>query len=150
MARMHSRKRGKSGSAKPKDSDLSWVRYSPEEIEKLIIKFGEKGLQSADIGRMLRDTYGIPDVKRLVGKKISQILKESNNYTELPEDLFNLLKKAVKIKKHMESNKKDLHSKRGLKLTESKIRRLAKYYKAKGHIEQKWTYNIEKAKIIVE
>ncbi len=150
MARMHARVRGKSGSTKPKDSDLSWVRYKPEEIVKLVEKLGSKGMQSADIGRELRDIYGIPDVKRLTGKKISQILKESGNYSELPEDMFNLLKRAVRIKKHLEKNKKDLHSKRGLQLVESKIRRLAKYYKKKGYIDAKWRYDIEKAKILVE
>jgi small subunit ribosomal protein S15 len=78
------------------------------------------------------------------------ILKESENYSELPEDLFNLLKRAVKIKKHLEENKKDIHSDRGFKLIESKIKRLVKYYKNKKVLDKKWTYNIETAKILVE
>ena len=149
---MHTRKRGKSGSNKPLISDSKkWVSYKPEEIEKLVIKFGSKGAQSAVIGSELRDSYGIPDVKELTGKKISFILKESKNYGELPEDLFNLLKRAVKIKKHLEdNNKKDLHSTRGFRLIESKIKRLVKYYKAKKVLENNWTYNIETAKILIE
>lgn len=151
MARMHTRKRGKSGSLKPNtNSAPKWVKYKAKEIEKLVVKMGEKGIQSTDIGRELRDQYGIPDVKILTNKKISTILKENKVYSELPEDLFNLLKRAVHVKKHLEDNKKDLHSKRGFKLVESKIRRLVKYYKSKNVIENKWVYNIEKAKLIVE
>ena len=56
---MHSRKRGKSGSSKPLISDCKkWVTYKPGEIEKLVIKFGSKGMQIADIGLKLRDSYG--------------------------------------------------------------------------------------------
>ena len=151
MARMHTRKRGQSGSVKPLSKEApKWVRYKPAEVEKLVEKMGSKGMQSAQIGTNLRDVYGVPDVKIITGKKISHILKKSGSYSELPEDLFNLLKRAVKVKKHLESNKKDLHSTTGLKRVESKIRRLAKYYKAKKALDKSWIYDIEKAKILVE
>ena len=151
MARMHSRKRGKSGSTKPDKKEVpKWVRYKPAEIEKLIEKMGSKGLQSAEIGRVLRDVYGVPDSKIITGKKVSAVLKKTNTYGELPEDLFNLLKRAVRAKKHLEKNKKDIHSDHGYRLIESKIKRLVKYYKAKKVLDKTWTYNIETAKILVE
>ncbi len=151
MARMHARRKGKHGSTKPvRDSKPTWVKYKPKEVIKLVEKLGKKGIQSAEIGRVLRDTYGIPDVKIITKKKISTILKEAELYPDFPEDLMNLMKRAVNVSKHLENNKKDLHSRRGLKLIESKIMRLVKYYKNKGRIKKDWKYNIETAKLLVE
>ncbi|PIU61306.1 30S ribosomal protein S15 [archaeon CG07_land_8_20_14_0_80_38_8] len=151
MARMHSHSKGKSGSNKPlRTESPKWVGYKGNEVEKLVQKMGSKGMQSAQIGAVLRDEYGVPDVRLITGKKLSHIMKESNNYGEMPEDLFNLLKRAVKVKKHLESSRKDLHSNYGFKLIESKIKRLVKYYKNKKILPSDWTYNIESAKILVE
>jgi len=151
MARMHSRKRGKSGSTKPiiKDKPV-WVKYSKKEIEQIIVKLGKEGLTSAKIGLKLRDIYGIPDVKTITGKKITKILKENNLLPEIPFDLMDLMKKAVKIRKHLELNHKDLKNKRSLQLTEAKISRLSKYYKKTGKLSKDWKYNPEKAKLLVE
>jgi len=52
------------------------------------------------------------------------------------------LKRAIQTKKHLEKNKKDIHSKRGLQLIEAKIRRLAKYYKREGVLPKKWSYTL--------
>ncbi len=151
MARMHSRKRGRSGSTKPviKDKPL-WVKYSKKEVEQIIIKLAKEGLTSAKIGLKLRDVYGIPDAKIITGKKISKILEENNLMPEIPFDLLDLMRKSVKIRKHLESNNKDLKNKRSLQLTEAKILRLSKYYKKKGKLPKNWKYNPEKAKLLVE
>jgi small subunit ribosomal protein S15 len=151
MARMHSRRKGRHGSTKPvRDSKPSWVKYKPKEVVQLVEKLGKKGMQSAEIGRELRDSYGIPSVKTITGKKISSILKEAKVYPKFPEDLLNLMKSAVNVYKHLEKNKKDLHSKRGFQLMESKIKRLVKYYKNKGVIDRTWKYSIDVAKLLVE
>jgi small subunit ribosomal protein S13e len=52
---------------------------------------------------------------------------------ELPEDLHCLIKKAVSIRKHLEKNKKDTDSKFRLILVESRIHRLARYYRLKKY-----------------
>ena len=68
MAKMYSRKRGKAGSSKPVDKAVpSWVSYKPNEVEQLIVKLARKEKTSSEIGMILRDTYGIPDVKALLG-----------------------------------------------------------------------------------
>ncbi len=149
MARMYARKRGKSGSKKPLQKIAPWVIYKPQEIEEIIVKLAKQGYQSAQIGLILRDQYGIPSVKVTNKKSITQILKERKLYPEIPEDLFNLLKKAVNLRKHLEKNKKDYSSKRGLELTESKIRRLVKYYKKRKVLPEDWKYDPEKAKLLV-
>lgn len=48
---------------------------------------------------------------------------------EIPEDLYQLIKKAVSMRKHLDANKKDKDAKFHLILVESRIHRLARYYK---------------------
>ena len=49
----------------------------------------------------------------------------------------------------MTANPKDAHNKRGLQMIESKVRRLANYYKDQKVLDLKWRYDPEKAKLIV-
>ena len=146
MARIYSRKRGKSGSKKPaKKVKPSWLNYTPKEIEQLVIKLAKTGTSPSRIGIILRDSYGIPSVRSLTNKKILGILNENKLNPDIPEDLNSLIKRESKILKHTEINKKDEVSKRGLNITNSKIRRLIKYYKREGTLPDEWTY--ERGKI---
>ncbi|RME32065.1 30S ribosomal protein S15 [Candidatus Woesearchaeota archaeon] len=151
MARMHSRKKGKSGSSKPaKLSKPSWVSLKPREIEMLIVKLAKEGKTASQIGIYLRDEHGVPDVKVMTGKTITQILAAKKLAPEIPDDLMALLRKAVLVRKHLAENNNDKTAKRGLQLTESKIRRLAKYYIRVGRLESGWKYDPERIKILVE
>ncbi len=150
MARMYSRKRGKSGSSKPAQKQAKWVTHKPAEIEDIVSKLAKEGKNSAEIGLVLRDQYGIPSVKAVTSKSVYGIMKEKGNASDLPEDMLNLLRNAVKLRAHLERNKHDKYCKRGLELTESKIRRLAKYYKGTEALPKKWQYDPEKAKLLVK
>lgn len=150
MARMHSRKKGKSGSTRPARLEKpGWVELSSEEVENQVVKLAKKGIPPSLIGVILRDSHGIPLIKIVTGKSISQILKEHDIKTPLPEDLTNLVKKALNLRKHLESNHKDLHSKLGLQRTESKIYRLIKYYKGKKLLASDFKYDPDKIRTIV-
>lgn len=150
MARMHSRKKGKSGSKKPAQQvKLSWIRYKDKEIEQIILKLAKEEKTTSQIGIILRDSYGIPDVQVTLNKKISQVLKENKVLGNLPEDLVALIKKEISITKHLENNKKDIPALRGLELTESKIHRLSKYYKKIGRIPADWKFDRSKAKLLI-
>ncbi|KAB5532366.1 hypothetical protein DKX38_019036 [Salix brachista] len=59
---------------------------------------------------------------------------------EIPEDLYHLIKKAVAIRKHLERNRKDKDSKFRLILVESRIHRLARYYKKTKKLAPVWKY----------
>jgi len=149
MARMHSRKHGKSGSKKPtKKVKLTWVSYEKDEINQLIVKLVKEGKPNAEIGIILRDQYGIPDVREF-GLRVAKVA-DTERKKEIPEDLFNLIKKAVNMHKHMGTNKKDTKNKHSLELIESKVRRLGKYYVKKGKLPKDWKYTIEKAKLWVK
>lgn len=150
MARMHSGKKGKSGSNKPMRKTAAWVRYKPKEIELLIAKLGKEGKTASEIGLFLRDSYGIPNVKAAAGKRITPILKEKGLTKELPEDLLNLIKRSVQIRKHREENRKDMTALLGLQLTESKIRRLVKYYKRTKVLPAEWKFDAESVRMYVE
>ncbi|MBS3104954.1 30S ribosomal protein S15 [Candidatus Woesearchaeota archaeon] len=142
MARMHSRKKGKHGSKKPaKKTAPSWIRYKPKEVELLIAKLSKDGKTTSQIGMILRDVYGIPNALALCGKSISAVLKEKNLSAEVPEDMISLFKKVAALRKHIEANKHDQTSKRGLLLTQSKINRLTKYYKRTGRIPENWKFD---------
>ncbi len=151
MAKMHSRKKGKSGSRRPlRKAKSLWVRYKPKEIEMLVAKLAKEGKSASLIGLILRDSYGIPDVKALVESSITDILAEKKLLPKLPEDMIALMKKAVAIKKHLEKNLQDMHAFRGLQLTESKIKRLIKYYKSTKKLPIDFKYNPENLKMYTE
>lgn len=144
---MHARRKGKSGSTRPIwRKTPEWVPYSSEEIEKLVVEKAKEGLRSTQIGLILRDTHAIPSVKKITGKSITKLMKENDLGSQMPEDFLNLVRRAWNLRKHLESgNKKDKHSRRGLQLIESKIRRLVKYYRKKGVFEPDFKYEPDKA-----
>ncbi len=142
------KKKGKSHSTRPaREGPPPWLKYKPEEVEQLVVSLAKKGYGPSMIGIILRDQYGIPLVKQVTGKKITQILEEHGLAPEIPEDLANLIKRAMRVRRHLEEHPKDYHSKRGLELIESKIRRLVKYYKRVGKLPPDWEYKPEKISI---
>jgi small subunit ribosomal protein S15 len=151
MARLHSKKGGKSGSKRPGVKVVpEWVEYSAHEAEELIVKMGKEGRGPAAIGMALRDTYGIPSVQNLCGKSITHILADSGVRQEYPEDLLNLIKRAVNMREHLRTNRSDKHNRTKLIHVESKIGRLVKYYRESGRIPADWKYDPETAALLVK
>ena len=151
MARMHTRKRGTSSSTRPlRTQNPEWVPVDAAEIGKLVGKMAKEGLSSAVIGTRLRDQYGVPSVKLATGKSVLALMKESGIKMEFPEDVRNLMKRAVKLALHLSKRPKDLHNLRRLHLLEAKIRRLVKYYHGTGALPKDWYYSLETAKLLVE
>ena len=70
-------------------------------------------------------------VGAITGSKILRIMKGLGLAPEIPEDLYHLIKKAVSMRKHLELNRKDKDGKFRLILVESRIHRLARYYKVR-------------------
>ena len=151
MARIYSKKKGRSRSKRPvKRVKPSWVTYDSKVVEQLVVKLAKTGFSANRVGLVLRDSYGIPDVKAITGKRITAILAENSITHKLPEDITALIKRDIEIVKHLETHKKDGHSLRGLTLTESKIGRLAKYYKRTGKLPADWKFDRTKAKLLIE
>jgi len=152
MARMHARRKGKSGSIHPvgRAKSPDWSSLNPREVESRVIELAKSGKSTSEVGMVLRDQYAVPDVQLATGKKISKILESNNIKPEIPEDMRNLIGIALSLRKHLETNKKDLHNKRSLHLTESKIRRLTKYYVSSKKLPEGWKYTPEQAKLMFE
>ncbi|MDR2967374.1 MAG: 30S ribosomal protein S15 [Methanobacteriaceae archaeon] len=127
-----------------------WIAYSNEEVEELVLKFRKEGKTTSAIGIILRDQYGIPSVRAVTGEKITAILKRNDQIEEYPEDIMNLIKKAVNIRDHLKENPKDLHTKRGLEIIEARIRKLGAYYVNKNQLAEGWRYDPQKAALLVK
>jgi small subunit ribosomal protein S15 len=148
---MHSRRKGSSGSKRPLiDKNPEWVQQSSDEVKDLVAKLAGEGKTMAMIGLILRDQHAVPNVRLATGKSMKDILEEKGFKPELPDDLSNLMRRAVEINKHVTANRKDLHNARGMHLVESKIRRLTKYYKREGIIPETWFYSMSSAALQVE
>ena len=104
----------------------TWLKFTKEEVEAIIIKLHKKGLTSEKIGLTLRDQYGIPSVK-LYNIKIKEVLgkdfKEPTN--------INLEKKLQLIIDHFKKNKQDKKSERALIITKAKLKKRLDYNKRK-------------------
>ena len=141
MGRMHTHNHGKSHSIRPIDlKKPEWVTMESKEIETLIIKYAKEGMTSSLIGIKLRDQYAIPLVKPILNKTILEVLKENDLVPEIPEDLNNIVLKAVNLQKHLKENKNDNRNIRSLELVEAKVHRLSTHYKKEGIIPKKWKY----------
>ena len=141
MGRLHSHNYGKSHSTRPLDPKApSWIKQDAKEIEELIVKYAKDDLAASQIGVKLRDQHSIPLVKPIIKKTISEVLEENDLKADLPEDLDNIVKKAIGLQKHLKSNKGDNRNVRSLELIEAKVHRLSVYYKKTGRIPQNWKY----------
>ncbi|KAF5700406.1 pre-mRNA splicing factor [Fusarium globosum] len=150
MGRLHSKGKGISASALPYSrSAPAWLKTTPEQVVEQIAKLARKGATPSQIGVVLRDSHGIAQVKLVTGNRILRILKSNGLAPELPEDLYMLIKKAVAVRKHLERNRKDKDSKFRLILIESRIHRLARYYKTVGVLPPTWKYESATASTIV-
>ena len=141
MGRMHTHRHGKSHSISPATLRVpSWVTLSPKEVEELIIKYSKDGLTPSQIGIKLRDQHSIPLVKPIIKKSLGQVLEENDLKADMPEDLGNIVNKAVGLQKHLKENKGDNRNVRSLELIEAKVHRLSVYYKRIGRIPKTWKY----------
>ncbi len=141
MGRLHTHNHGKSHSIRPMDPKKpDWVKQTNEEIEGLIIKYAKEGMTTSQIGIKLRDQHAIPLVKPIINKGIKEVLIENKLNPEIPEDLNNIVMKAVNLQKHLKENRSDNRNTRALELVEAKVHRLSTHYKKTGEIDQKWKY----------
>ncbi|MBO0888495.1 30S ribosomal protein S15 [Candidatus Bathyarchaeota archaeon] len=140
MARLYSGKRGSSGSTRPVSRrPPSWFKYEPEEIEALVLKLSKEGNSPSIVGQILRDKYGVPLVSQIGGKRLVSLIPQEAR-PRIPEDLEALVKRAASAARHLEKNRKDYPNKRDLALIESKIHRLASYYRSVGRLPKEWQY----------
>ena len=150
MGRMYSKGKGIARRCLPyRKAAPSWVKINSSDLVDQIIKLAKKGFTPSQIGVTLRDIVGIPQTKSITGSKILRILKKSGLAPKIPEDLYHLIKKALQIRKHLEKFRKDKGAKFRLILVESRIHRLARYYRNAKALPPTWRYNSKKADTLI-
>ena len=154
MARMHTRRRGSSGSDRPAaDEPPEWSDVDSDDIEARVVELAAQGHDPSVIGLKLRDEgvkgTPIPNVKLATGKKVTEILDDHDASPEIPEDLRNLMERAIGLREHVDENGQDHSNKRALQNTESKIRRLANYYRG-DELDEDFKYSYENAVELLE
>jgi len=151
MARLHSKKKGKSGTKRPKSKEVpEWMETKKEEIQETILKLAREGVPPAKIGIILRDQHSVPNLSAVLGMSLTAFLAKEKAAPEYPEDLLNLIKKAVRMSAHIKNSKNDVRNNVKLGHVESKIQRLVKYYSSKGRLPAGWKYERDKAALLVK
>jgi len=149
VTKMPKKERGSSQSIRPVSKrPPAWCRYKPEEVEGMVIKLAKEGYSASMIGTILRDRHSVPLTKPITGRRITKILKDTSLAPSMPEDFEALLKKAARLRAHLEKSKKDLHNKRVLQIIEARIHKLSKYYKSKGVLPPDWKYETKAASLV--
>ena len=146
---MHTRRRGSSGSDKPvADDPPEWSDVDSDAVENRIVELAEQGHSPSEIGLKLRDEgvqgTPVPNVQLATGKKVTEVLEGHDASADLPEDLRNLMERAVGLREHMAANPNDAQNKRALQNTEAKVRRLADYYRGDA-LDADFQYTYEHA-----
>ena len=151
MSRIHSGRKGRAGSHRPYPiRKPERVTMEKSEILDEAKKLSKSGLSSAQVGATLRDSFGIPSVRSVTGVRMAPLLKEAGIASDLPEDLQALLKRVVHLQRHLVQHPKDRANRRGLALMESRIRRLARYYRDHKLLPENWSYTSATAVLQVE
>ncbi len=141
MARIHSHRHGRSHQTRPPSkSTPSWVTTSAEEARSTALKLAKDGVSPSRIGQILRDDYGVPLVKPLLGKSLGRVLADGKASPKVPQDLQDLIERAQRVQKHLQDHKSDRKNVHSLELVEAKIYRLSKYYKHKGLLPNDFKY----------
>jgi small subunit ribosomal protein S15 len=147
---MYARKKGKSGSKKVyRNKAPDWQPLKEKEVIKKAIELKKEGKKMAEIGLLMRDGEGVASIKLATGLRLKKLLEKEGLKDAYPEDLMNLMKKAILLRKHLSTNKMDYHNKRALQLTESKVRRLGKYYIRQKLLPVGWRYDPAVAELLV-
>ena len=151
MSRIHSSRKGRAGSHRPYPATSpSWIPLSKEEVVEQALQLSKTGLTVAQVGQRLRDSYGVPSTRAVTGERLTATLRAKGVQSELPEDLQALLKRVVHLQRHLQAHPKDLANRRGLNLIESRIRRLAHYYRQTKVLPDTWRYSAVGAALQVE
>jgi small subunit ribosomal protein S15 len=151
VSRIHSGRKGRSGSHRPYPlTRPEWVSLSSEEVTEQAVQLSKGGRSAAQVGLALRDGQGVPSTRAVTGKRLTAVLAAAGVKPEIPDDLQALLKRVVHLQRHLAAHPSDRANRRGLTLMESRIRRLARYYRQRRKIPEGWRYSAAGAALQVE
>lgn len=151
MARMHSKRHGKSKSRKPLPEELGEAKgIDKDKIEEIIVNYAKQGMEPAMIGEALKREHNITYIKHQMGRRLVKILEEKGMKGQIPSDMMDLMKTAVNLNAHISKNKQDINNTIRLRRIESKIWRLTKYYIQEGVLPKGWRYDPKQAELLIK
>jgi small subunit ribosomal protein S15 len=104
-----------------------WLKYTEDEVKAIILKLANKGNTAEKIGLILRDQYGIPNVK-LYNLRIKKVL--GDKYKD--PNVINLRKKVENIEEHNKQFKHDEKANRSLNISKAFLKKRESYLAKKG------------------
>lgn len=116
-------KKAETETKKVEKKETKAKKATQAEFEKKVLELADSGLTSEKIGETLRKQGIHP---KEYNKKISQILKEKDKYTN--PDLKNVEAKLERVKAHYTKNKQDKRAKREKDRIFSHLRKLKIYF----------------------
>ncbi|MES1902766.1 MAG: hypothetical protein MHPSP_001880 [Paramarteilia canceri] len=139
MAKIYGHHRGKSASTKAfghNDQPSVFKDVNGKVVQDLVEQMAMKGMSPSMIVQHLRDNYGVLNFKGMpiTRCKVLRLLKSKGLAPEIPEDLYNILMKAARMKKHLEQNKNDTSMKFYYTNKLCLAWRYVRYYKRTGVI----------------
>lgn len=147
---MHTKKKGRSASRKPlMESASNDSGLSKEQITEIAVAYAKQGMGAALIGEKLKREHKVLYIRKATGQRLMTILKEKGLGGPVPPDMLQLMKKAVGMRSHLETNHKDTHNRTRLGRVESKIWRLSKYYIRTGSLPKGWRYDPKQAELLI-
>jgi len=142
MGRMYTKGKGVSGSTLPYAKEKpSWVKKTAEQLESEMVAMARKGFCPSKIGNILRDEQGIGQASYITGRSILETLRRHGIAPAIPEDLDFLIKRSSNIRNHLSKVRNDVDAKYRLILVDSRIYRLARYYKRTMVLPATWKPN---------
>jgi len=151
VSRIHSGRKGRAGSHRPYPvRPPTFATLDKAEVVEEATRLAKTGVSPAQVGTILRDSHGVPSVRAITGQRMVPLLAAQGVKPDLPDDLQALLKRVVHLQRHLSTHPKDLSNGSGLSLMESRIRRLALYYKRHKILPEDWRYTSATAVLQVE
>lgn len=131
--------KGKSQSTLPYHTFYpSHITKTKQEVIDKILTLARKGIPASQIGNILRDEEGVGQISAITHTTLVRILRLHNLMPAIPEDLNALVKKCTNMRAHLQKFRNDKDQKYRLIQTESRLYRLARYYKKRSALDAKW------------
>lgn len=127
---MYSKGHGKSKSRKP-FTTAPPTHISEKEVIEIVINLAKKGNSCSEIGKVLRDNYGVGSIYSMTNSTMLELLKQHNLAPKIPDDVISIEKKCISIYNHLKKETGDKNAFYRLKQKESRLHRLIRYYKSK-------------------
>jgi len=96
MSRTNARRKNRLTTPIYREERPEWLNVNEDEVKSIITNLVNKKRSLSEIGIILRDDHGIPDIKLITGKNLKKTIEEDCGIRiDFPEDLRDLITRAL-------------------------------------------------------